>query len=158
MKTFTSFRGLTPNNARTRNIDHIFDDTRRRMFGDHTPGDGFELSVPTANITQFDEPERAGYLIEVAAPGYEKSDFDVSVYEDILTISGELQEDRVRDRSSFSRREHNYHTFSRSFTLPESADETNITANYRNGILHVFVPVLKPVEETKKPRRIEVGS
>ena len=158
MRTFTSFRGITPSNARTRNVDHIFDDTRHRMFGDQTIRDGFELSVPAANITELNEETRSGYLIEVAAPGYEKSDFDVSVYEDILTISGELHEDRRRTRDSFSRREHNYHTFSRSFTLPESADENGITANYRNGILHVFVPVLKPVEETKTPRRIEVGS
>lgn len=158
MRTFTSFRGISPANSRNRYIDDIFDDTRRRLFGDRTIEGDYELSVPGANITELDEEERSGYLIELAAPGYDHNDFDISVYEDILTIKGELHEDRVRDRDSYSRREHNYHTFSRSFTLPDSVQEDNITAHYRNGILEVFVPVSQPVEQTKSPRRIKVGS
>ncbi len=158
MKTFTSFRGITPDNSRDRYIDSIFDDTRRRLFGDHTISGGPELTVPGANITETDTEERSGYLIELAAPGYERNDFEISVYDDILTIQGGLEESRLRGPETFSRREHNYHTFSRSFTLPESADEDNIVAAYRNGILEVFVPVLKPINQTKTPRRIEIGS
>ncbi|MCP9237262.1 Hsp20/alpha crystallin family protein [Lewinella sp. JB7] len=158
MREFTSFRGITPANSRYRHIDHLFDEQRRRLFGDQTMSGDYELSIPGANITEMDEEDRGGYLIELAAPGYQRDDFHVSVHNDILTIKGELHEDRVRDHNSYSRREHNYHTFSRSFTLPESTDEENIRATYTNGILEVFVPVLRPVEETKTPRRIQVGS
>lgn len=158
MKTFTTFRGISPANSRARYIDTVFDDTRRRLFGDQTITGDNELTIPGANITETETEERNGYLIELAAPGYDRDDFDVSVYEDVLTVRGELKSDRQRSHSSFSRREHNYHTFSRSFTLPDSVDEDGITANYRNGILEVFVPVLKPVEQTRTPRRIEIGS
>ncbi|WP_168797401.1 Hsp20/alpha crystallin family protein [Neolewinella litorea] len=158
MRTFTSFRGITPSNARYRNSDHLFDLERQRLYGNQTIDNEYELSIPGANITEMDDQERGGYLIELAAPGYDREDFDISVHKDILTIKGELHESRQRPHDSYTRREHNYHTFSRSFTLPESTDEENITAGYRNGILEVFVPVLKPVEKTKSPRRIEIGS
>ena len=157
MKTFTSFRGITPDNLRTRYIDSIFEDQRRKLFGDHSIRPEHEMSIPSANITEYDEEERSGYLIELAAPGYDKGDFDINVHEDVLTISGKQADERVRNSDSFRRREHNYHTFSRSWSLPESADDDNIEANYRNGILEVFIPVMKPVEETKTPRRINVN-
>ncbi len=158
MREFTSFQGITPANSRYRHIDHLFEEQRRRLYGDQTISGDYELNIPHANITQLEEEERGGYLIELAAPGYQRSDFHVSVHNDVLTIKGELEDNRQRDHSSFTRREHNYHTFTRSFTLPESADEDHITASYVNGILEVFVPVLKPVEQTRTPRRIEVGS
>ena len=157
MKTFSSFRGIMPDNAHARYIDNLFEDQRRRMFGDHTIRPEHEMTVPGANISEYDEEERRGYLIELAAPGYERGDFDISVHEDVLTIKADLHEDRVRSKDSFSRREHNYHTFTRSWSLPDGVDEDNITATYRNGILDVFVPVLRPVEQTRTPRRIQVG-
>lgn len=157
MRTFTTFRGITPENSRYRNTDHLFDLQRKRLYGDETIDGEYEVSIPGANITEVDEEDRGGYLVELAAPGYEKKDFHVSVHNDVMTIKGELGEDRQRTHDSYSRREHNYHTFSRSFSLPDSVDEENITATYQNGILAVFVPVLKPVEETKTPRRISVG-
>ena len=157
MKTFTAFRGISPDNSRARYTDSLFEDQRRRMFGEHSIRPEHEMSVPSANITQYDEEEKVGYLIELAAPGYEKTDFDVNVHEDVLTITADLHEDRVRKHDTFSRREHNYHTFSRSWSLPEGADEDNILATYRNGILDVFIPVLRPVDQTRTPRRITVG-
>lgn len=158
MKTFTSFRGISPSNSRTRHVDSLFDDQRRRLFGDHTINGNYELSIPGANITTLDEKDNGGYLIEIAAPGYDKTDFDISVFTDTLTIRGEVSDDRQRGHESFSRREYNYQSFSRSFTLPESADKENISADYRNGILAIRVPTLKPVEETETPHRITVGS
>lgn len=158
MKTFTSFRGISPDNVRSRYSDSIFEDQRRRFFGDRSFDNGYELTIPNANITEYDEEQRTGYLIELAAPGYNKEDFELTVHENILTISGELGEDRVRTRESYRRQEHNYHSFSRSWTLPEGIDEDSIAASYRNGILEVFIPVNKNIEKVATPRRIQVGS
>ena len=157
MRTFTAFTGISPENSRYRNTDHLFEQQRHRLYGDRTIDGDYEFSVPRANITELDEEDRGGYLIELAAPGYEREDFHISAHNDILTIRGELHADRTRTHDSFHRREHNYNTFSRKFTLPESTDEAGITATYKNGILHVFVPVMKPVEQTNTPRRIEVS-
>lgn len=157
MKTFPSLRGISPDNVRSRYIDSIFEDQRRRLFGSNTIQPEHELNIPNANITESTDEKRTGYLIELAAPGYNKEDFNISIDGDYLTISGQLSDERVRDSKSFARREHNFHTFSRAWNLPESCDEDNITANYRNGILEVFIPVNKPIEQTKTPRRIAVG-
>jgi HSP20 family protein len=158
MRTFTTFRGISPTNSRYRHTDHLFEEQRRRLYGDRTIDNDFELSIPGANITELDTEDRGGYLIELAAPGYDREDFDISVHNDVLTVAGGLHESRQREHDSFSRREHNYHTFSRSFTLPESTDEDNIAATYKNGILEIYVPVRRPVENTQTPRRIQVGS
>ncbi|WP_020570307.1 Hsp20/alpha crystallin family protein [Neolewinella persica] len=158
MKTFPSLRGITPDSVRSRHIDSIFEDKRRRLFGSHTIQQEHELNIPNANITEENEEKRTGYLIELAAPGYDKGDFDINVNGDYLIISGQLTDDRIRDEASFTRREHNFNAFSRAWSLPESCDEENITAKYRNGILEVFIPVIKPLEQTNTPRRIPVGS
>ncbi len=157
MKTFTSFTGISPDNSMYRNTDHLFDIQRRRLYGDQSMDGEYEFNVPRANVTELDEEQRSGYLIELAAPGYEKSDFDVSIHKGVMTITADLHDDRRRSHDSFTRREHNYHSFRRQFTLPEQADEENVTASYTRGILEVFVPVLKPVRQTRAPRRIEVG-
>jgi len=157
MKTFTSFRGISPDNSRRRYVDTPFDYQRRRMFNDHTITGDNEFSIPSANVTEFNDTDRNGYLIELAAPGYDRSDFDVNVKDEILTISGSTREDQQRDHDSFYRREYNYATFTRSWNLPDSVDEEKISAKYHNGILKVFVPTLKPAEVTDEPRRIEVA-
>jgi HSP20 family protein len=157
MKTFTSFRGISPDNSRHRHIDGPFGYQRHRMFNDHTITGESEFSIPSANVTEFNESDRNGYLIELAAPGYDRSNFDVSVKDEILTISGTTKEDRQRNHDSFYRREHNYATFTRSWNLPDSVDEEKISAKYHNGILEVFVPTHKPIEMTREPRRIEVA-
>lgn len=158
MKIFTPFTGITPGNSRYRNTDHLFDQQRRKLYGGNTFENNDEFSIPHANISQINEKERGGYLLELAAPGYQREDFDISVDDNVLTVAGNQHESRVRTHDSFNRREHNYHTFSRSFSLPEGSDEDNITAAYNNGMLEVFVPVLRPVEKTRSPRRIEIGS
>ncbi|MGB3545364.1 MAG: Hsp20/alpha crystallin family protein [Saprospiraceae bacterium] len=158
MRTFTAFRGISPAGSRYRHVDDPFSEMRRRLYGEQTMDrDDRELTVPSANISEQDREGTSGYLIEMAAPGYERDDFHINVHDEILTIKAELDNDRTRDHDSFSRREHNYHSFSRAFSLPESVDEDNISATYRNGVLDIFVPVLKPVEETREPRRIAVS-
>ena len=137
MKTFTAFRGISPNNSRRRHIDNAFDYQRRRMFNDHTIDGENEISIPSANVTEFNDPERNGYLIEIAAPGFNRSDFDVNIKDEVLTITGTIGEDRQRAQESYYRREYNYATFTRSWTLPDSVDEDNISAKYQNGILEV---------------------
>ena len=96
MRTFTAFTGITPENSRYRHTDHLFDLQRRKLYGDSTIDGDYEFSVPGANITQLQEDEREGYLVELAAPGYERDDFHVSVHDDVMTIKGEQHESRQR--------------------------------------------------------------
>jgi HSP20 family protein len=97
---------------------------------------GYASHVPSVNITEKEE----GYSIEVSAPGFEKKDFNISVEEGILTISGAHSSENSSENKSFIRKEFNYGSFTRSFNLADLVNEDKIDAKYENGILKVELP------------------
>lgn len=103
--------------------------------------------VPTVNITETEK----SYGIEVAAPGFEKKDFNLSIEEGVLTISGNHTTEKVTEEKSFVRKEFNYGSFKRSFNLADLVDEDHIDAKYENGILKIELPKnVKPKNENVK--------
>jgi HSP20 family protein len=102
-------------------------------------------SVPRANVTK----DTAGFTIQLAAPGYSRDDFDISVENNILTIScsGESLEDDA-SVATFTSREYSYTTFNRTWSLPKNANSNGIVARYEAGILAVQVPTLESEAQT----------
>jgi len=88
------------------------------------------------------------YIIEIAAPGFEKADFKISVDDQILTISAEKTNELKEENKKQIRKEHSYRSFKRSFTLDEKTDANGIDAKYVNGVLTLNVP---KKEEVKTP-------
>jgi len=87
------------------------------------------------------------YSIEIVAPGFEKTDFKVSLEKQLLTISAEKKNEMKEENEKQIRKEYSYPTFKRSFTLDEKTDGTNIDARYVNGVLTLNLPkkeVVKP--------------
>jgi HSP20 family protein len=150
MSTFGNFRTLRPNGVEDRYLDEFLNRNARRQFHSH-PIDEDGFSLPAVNVSQTDQQD---YVIEVAAPGFEKSDFDINAHNDTLVIQAERR--THQENETYTRREHNYHHFSRSFTLPEAAKPDKISANYKNGMLRVHVPMKKDAELQQKPRKIEI--
>ncbi|HVX25048.1 MAG TPA: Hsp20/alpha crystallin family protein [Parafilimonas sp.] len=99
---------------------------------------GFEktLSVPAVNITEVD----GQYNVSVAAPGMKKEDFKIDLDGDLLTISAEKEETKEEKDKHYNRREYNYSSFSRSFTLPEGVKHDKIEAKYEDGVLKLSIP------------------
>ena len=90
------------------------------------------------------------YHIEVELPGVKKSDVDIKVDGNILTISGERKvREEVKDED-YQKIESRYGVFSRSFTLPEKVDISNIEAEFNDGILEITIPKLKVDTSSKK--------
>lgn len=107
-----------------------------------------ETTLPSVNIKESNDE----FEVELAAPGFEKGDFHIELNNDTLTISSEKTlENEARDDQQFARREFSYQSFSRSFTLPNSADNEKIQAKYENGILRVTIP--KKEESKPKPSK-----
>lgn len=158
MKNFPSLRGLSPRTSMSRYVDDFFNDGYRRMLGGGHSITGDELTIPAANVREHHEG--SGYIIEIAAPGYRREDFNVSVHDNVLTISAERETkgDNGNDASQhrYTRREHYYHNFERSFMLPDHVNEEEISASYRDGILHVQVPTHQPDTQRRSPRRIDI--
>ena len=89
------------------------------------------FATPRANVFQTDD----GFRLDLAAPGFSRSDFDINVKDNVLTISSK-EVDEVQDANeNYSSREFTQSSFSRSWTLPESANADVITARYESGIL-----------------------
>jgi HSP20 family protein len=101
-----------------------------------------------------------GYTLEVVAPGFEKTDFKVSLDQQILTISAEKKEevkdDSENDRNKkLVRTEYNYRSFKRSFTLDEKIDASSIEAQYVNGVLALNLPKKETVKDSAKEINIK---
>ena len=93
------------------------------------------MTVPAVNIREDNDR----FWVEVAVPGKQKEDFKIKVENNSLTISSEETEETPQE-GRFSRREFRYNSFSRSFTLPKSADPDKISAKYENGVLNILIP------------------
>jgi HSP20 family protein len=78
--------------------------------------------------------------LEVIAPGFEKTDFNINLDQNLLTISAEKKDDVKQENEKQIRREYSYRSFKRSFTLDEKIDATNIEASYINGVLTLNLP------------------
>jgi HSP20 family protein len=108
--------------------------------------------MPAMNVKETEER----FEIEIAAPGFNKKDFNISVENRLLKISAENSEEIKKDEDNFTRHEFNYNSFMRSFTLPENVNEEEvIDATYKRGILKLVLNKLH-VDENLPKRVIEV--
>jgi len=94
-------------------------------------------NLPSVNLKETDKKIE----IELAAPSLKKQDFKVEVDNNTLSISSVKEEEKeeTRKKNNYYRKEFNYQSFRRSFSLPDYADENKISANYKDGILHVEI-------------------
>lgn len=104
-------------------------------------------SLPAVNVKETNDD----FQIEVAAPGMKRDNFQVQLDNNVLTISAQHEEMHEENRS-YARREFNYQSFQRRFSLPESKVEGDrISARYVDGILQINIP--KREEAKVKPVR-----
>jgi HSP20 family protein len=97
---------------------------------------------PEIDISEDDQ----GYLLKADLPEMKKDDVRVTVEDGILSVSGERKSEKEDQKKKFHRIERSFGNFRRSFTLPEDADSTKVTAEFRDGVLKVHLPT------TARPR------
>lgn len=105
-------------------------------------------SKPMVNIV---ENEKA-YVISLAAPGMNKSDFKINLDGNNLSISS-AQEQNLGE-SAYLRQEFHYGAFTKKYELPEDADKTKIKAAYTNGVLEI--EILKTKESKTVNKNIKI--
>lgn len=91
--------------------------------------------------------------LQAEMPGVEEKDLNISVENNMLTISGERKLENEEKKEKFHRIERHYGRFSRSFTLPATADPQNINADFENGVLKITIGK----REEAKPKQIRIG-
>jgi HSP20 family protein len=110
---------------------------------------GYNQTVP-ANIRE----NANAYILEIVAPGMDKSDFKVNIDNNILTVSAEKKSETKEENERQVRREFNYKSFTRSFTVDETIQSDKIQAKYENGVLFIDLP--KKEEVKISPKEISI--
>lgn len=140
--TYSKFHPAPSSHPFNKWIDTIFNTTLADAMGSD-----FTVSSPSVNIVEQDNQ----YVMQLAAPGLEKSDFNIRIENDYLVISAEkkMEKEESGNDGKFTRREFNYSSFKRSFQLDDNINREAIGASYENGVLHITLP--KKEENWKKP-------
>lgn len=147
---------IRKNENRSQSLPRLFDDfLNRELFNwENSNFSSTSTTVPSINIKETDK----NFEVEVAAPGLDKKDFNVTLDDNLLTISctkSTSKEDKG-ENDTYTRREFSYQSFQRSFELPKNvADEDNINAHYENGLLRLSIPKKEETKQ-KEPKLIEI--
>lgn len=127
----------------------FFDDFMNRDWNE-----GFELKGTQPRVNILDKADQ--FEIHFAAPGLNKSDFNISVDNDILKVSYEKEMEKKGEGNNdgYTLREFSYEKFERSFNLPDAVNREKIDASYKDGVLNIIVPKkeeakVQPVKEIK---------
>jgi HSP20 family protein len=132
----------------------VLQDRINRLFSDAYGGEEGLMSkgswIPPVDIFQNGKDE---LVLKAELPDMKREDIKITIDNDTLTISGEKKvTDEVKDEQ-FHRIERRYSSFSRSFSLPPTVDPTKVSAEYKNGVLTLRLPL----REEAKPRQIDVN-
>ena len=125
-------------------FEKMVDGVMTRSIGDLI-GSDFVQTTPSANVKNNEKE----YLIELAAPGLRKKDFDIKIIDDKLEIKVNKEAGSDNQGGKFTRREFNYISFLRKFKIPKGTDRLKISAVYEMGILFVSLPKLDASESGK---------
>ena len=130
-----------------KDISRVFDD-----FFAITPSTLFETDwVPTVDVEEDDKAVH----VKAEIPGIEEKDLNVTLEDNILTISGEKNEEKKEEnkKKNYIFSERKFGSFSRSITLPDGVKGEKIKANFKKGVLKVEIPK----DDTKKPKKISIN-
>ncbi|GAA4884470.1 hypothetical protein GCM10023311_03610 [Flaviramulus aquimarinus] len=122
-------------------------------FDDIFSDDFFEDDslMPAVNVKENKED----FEIEFAVPGFNKKDFEVTIEEDVLHVSGKKELEEEQEEDDYSRKEFSYKSFKRSMALPTSVDlDQDVKASYKNGILKIKLLKKEDVIEQEPPKKV----
>lgn len=98
-----------------------------------------ETVLPPVNVTELAD----SFKVEISIPGVKREDFLILADENILSVCGVHKDFGLHEGEKFQVHEFNYECFDRHVILPENVDSEFVSAEYRAGILRLFVPKTK---------------
>lgn len=107
--------------------------------------------VPAAEM--HETPEAVHLKLEL--PGMDAKDLDVQVTAEAVSISGERKSETKTEEKGITRSEFRYGQFRRVIPLPARIDNSNVTADYKDGVLNLTLP--KVEEEKNKVVKVNLG-
>ena len=105
--------------------------------------------MPPVDIFQSGDQE---LVLKAELPDMSKEDIDINIENFVLTLKGEKKASTEVKDEQFHHVERRYGSFSRSFSLPQTVDPDKVSAEYKQGVLAVRLPL----REEARPRSITV--
>jgi len=128
-----------------------------RLFEEQQYGSGREESltagafVPPVDIYE----DEHSIQLKLEVPGIEQKNLDVKVENNVLTVSGERKFEKEEKEENFRRVERRYGSFARSFTLPNTVNPEDVSADYNDGVLKIRLG--KRAEAKPKQIKVNIG-
>jgi len=136
---------LNPFEAFERDVKHLFDD-----FFALEPVDLFDSTwMPTVDV----EEDEKSIHIRAEIPGIDEKDINVTLEDNILTISGEKKEERKEENKRYVIAERRFGSFKRSINLPNDVKADSAKASFKNGVLTIDFEK----KEVSQPKRITIN-
>ncbi|MGN7821151.1 Hsp20/alpha crystallin family protein [Chitinophaga varians] len=131
-------------------VEDIFNNGWNKYVKDDFLTSDFFSTHPPVNIVETKD----AFLLDVVAPGFAKEDFKINADEKAITISAERKAETKTEGDKQVRREFNFKSFKRSFSISDAVDVNRIQAKYDNGILKVTLS--KKENKQDAPKEIVV--
>lgn len=132
-------------------VPSIFDD-----FFDNDWMRKTNATAPAINVLESEDE----YKVEVAAAGMNKNDFNIHIDQDgnlVIEMEKKVEStDEKKEELHYLRREFSYSKFQQTLILPDDVNKEGISANVADGVLTIGLPRLKPEDQKKALRQIEV--
>jgi HSP20 family protein len=126
-----------------------------RLFNDILPATEFNgeqfVHAPAVEISENDEAVH----VKLEVPGMEAKDLDVQVTREAIYVSGERKQESRTEENGTTRTEFRYGKFQRVIPLATKVQNTDVTAEYKDGILTLTLP--KAEEEKNKVVKVNIG-
>ncbi len=133
-------------------------DRVNRVFRDSYSGSSQDDALTTSSfapaVDVYEDEHKVTLKIDV--PGIDEKDIDIRVENNTLTVHGERKIENEEKEENYRRVERQYGSFTRTFTLPQTVDTENVSANYDKGVLKIALP--KRAEAKPKQIKVQVGS
>jgi HSP20 family protein len=120
-------------------IDQLFNDPFLQQFSPF-PKLGLDLAVDVYE-------EKGNVVAKMSLPGIKSEELDISLEDDMLTISGRREEEKEVDKKDYYSKEIRRGSFSRAVSLPKSVDAGKAEAKFEDGMLVVTVSAIEGVKE-----------
>ena len=131
-----------------RQMNRLFDDIFAPTWDRELKG---VSTVPAAELSETDE----AILLKLEVPGMKAEDLDIQVTKEAVYIIGERKQETVSEDKGVTRSEFRYGKFERAIALPALINNTNVSAEYKDGILHLTLP--KAEEEKNKVVKVSLN-
>ena len=134
-------------------VNRVFDD----MFGSlmRRPGSQQRAQQLTAWAPAIDVVTKdSDLVIRAELPGVKQEDVDITLQDNVLTISGDRKVEQEEEQGGYYVRERRYGSFSRNLILPQGTDESKVRARYEDGVLEVTVEGAGAIQQ--EPKRIQI--